>query len=188
MIWNCRVFFRLVSAPPRVHFHRRHHSPQADDHAVHRPAHGQFWPQRLQRFHRAVLGWWYDVRTRPASSWCLGQAEWMLSALQGRSLWSSGSGSDSQGKSPTVPSRSRLPFTKQGPSLSATERSDPFLHSLACSTLLQKSDPFDCPFIRCLYRWMWSVLLSIPSRLVCPTPSWSRRRLLKSQVSAHVGD
>lgn len=45
-----------------------------------------------------------------------------------------------------------------------------------------------CPYFRCLYRWMWLVLPSIPWRLVCPTPSWSRHLLLKSQVSAHVSD
>lgn len=49
---------------------------------------------------------------------------------QGRCLWSSGSRSDSRGKRPTVPSPSRPPFTKQGPSPSATERSDSLLHVL----------------------------------------------------------
>lgn len=71
MIWNCYMFFHLVITPPRVHFHRWHHSPHADDNAVHRSTNGQLWPQLLQRLYCAVLRWWYDVCTRPPSPWCL---------------------------------------------------------------------------------------------------------------------
>lgn len=65
------MFPHPASAPPRVHFHRWPHSPHADNDTVHRSAHGQFWPQLLQRLYCAVLRRRYDVCAHPPSSWCL---------------------------------------------------------------------------------------------------------------------
>lgn len=108
----------------RVYLHRGHNSPYADRDTVHRPSNGWFWPQSLQRLHGAVLGWWYDacLNVFPGHSGCAITCLTHACAVQVRCLWSSGSGSDSQGWSPREPSHFRLPSTKQEESHSATGR------------------------------------------------------------------
>lgn len=54
----------------RVHFHRGHNPPYADNNTVHRPPNGWLWPQWLQRLHCAILGWWYDIWPCPRSYDC----------------------------------------------------------------------------------------------------------------------